>query len=150
MLEKEISEALRQALKAGEKAKISTLRLIINEIKNTKIADKAEELEDEKVIGIIQKMARQHKESIEQFKQGSREDLVEKESEELAILEGYLPEQISEEELAGIVSEAIASTGAASMKDMGKVMPEVMSKVKGRADGRTVSDMVKKKLSQSQ
>ena len=126
MLENDINEALKQALKAGEKVKISSLRLLINEIKNKKIADRVEKLEDEKVIGVIQKMAKQRKDSIEQFKKGDRLDLAEKETEELAVLEEYLPEQMSEEELAGIVAESIKAVGATSMKEMGNVMKELL------------------------
>jgi uncharacterized protein YqeY len=145
-MEKELNEKLKEALKAGDKTKISTVRLVLSEIKNKKIAEKAEELDDEKTTAIIQKKARQHKESIEQFKKAGREDLVKKESEELAILEEYLPEQISEEELEKIVSESIAQTKATSMKDMGAVMKDVMSRTQGQADGKAVSEIVKKKL----
>ena len=149
MLEKDISLSLQQALKAGEKIKISTFRLLMNEIKNRKIAERADELEDPVVIGIIHKMVKQRRESIKQFKQGGRDDLVEIEEKEQAVLESYLPEQISEEEMEGIVTEVISQTGATSMKEMGKVMKEVMNKVQGQADGVVVSNMVKKKLSQN-
>ncbi len=150
MLEKDVTEALKQSLKGGQKLKVSVLRMLISEINNKKIADKVKELDDEKVVGLIQKMVRQHKESIEKFKQGNREDLVSKETDELAILEEYLPEQISDGELAGIVSESIAQTGATSPKDMGAVMGEVMKRVKGCADGKVVSKMVREKLTQIQ
>jgi uncharacterized protein YqeY len=145
-LEEKLNEDLKNALKAGEKTKISTLRMTINEIKNRKIADRSEKLEDEKVVGIIQKKVRQHKESIEQFKRGGREDLAKKEEEELAVLKEYMPEEISPEELEKIVSESIAETGASSPKDMGKVMKAVMGRVQGRADGKVISEIVKKKL----
>ncbi|MGB3082700.1 MAG: GatB/YqeY domain-containing protein [Candidatus Omnitrophota bacterium] len=144
--ENELSETLKEALKAGDKTKISTVRLVLSEIKNRKIAEKADELEDEKIVAIIQKMAHQRKESIDQFKKGDRQDLVKKESEELAILEEYLPEQISEEDLEKIVSESIVQTGATSMKDMGAVMKDVMSRVQGQADGKVISEIVKRKL----
>ncbi|MGB2600755.1 MAG: GatB/YqeY domain-containing protein [Candidatus Omnitrophota bacterium] len=148
MLEKKIAEELNQALKSGEKVKVSVLRMVISEIKNKKIADRVkEELEDDKIVGVIQKMARQHKESIEQFKQGDRQDLVDKEAEELKILEKYLPEQISEEELVKIISESIEKTGASSARDIGKVMGDVLGRVAGRADGKIVSKIVKEKLS---
>ena len=150
MLEQKLSDELKQALKAGEKVKTSALRLILSEIKNRKIADRTDKLEDEKVVGIIQKMARQRKESIEQFKEGGREDLVSKESEELAILEEYLPEQLSEADLEKFVTESIAETGASSMKDMGKVMKDVMARAQGQADGKIVGEMVKRKLGQNQ
>lgn len=146
MLEKEISEVLKQALKSGEKVKVSALRMLISEMNNRKIADRVKDLDDEKVLGIIQKMVRRHKESIEQFKEGGRDDLVAKEIEELAVIEGYVPEQISEEEVAGIIAEVIGETGATSAKDMGAVMGAVMARVKGRADGKLISKMVKEKL----
>ncbi|MFC1480320.1 GatB/YqeY domain-containing protein [Candidatus Omnitrophota bacterium] len=146
MLEKEIPEALKSALKNGQKLRVSVFRMLISEINNKKIADRIKQLDDEKVIGLIQKTVRQHKESIEKFKQGNREDLVSKETEEMSILEEYLPEQISGEELARIVSESIEKTGASSQKDMGAVMGEVMNRVKGRADGKVISRMVKEKL----
>ena len=146
MLEKNIQKALEGALKGGEKVKLSVLRMLISEIKNKKIADRVKELEDEKVIALIQKMVRQHKESIEQFKQGSREDLVSKETAEMEVLKAYLPEEMSQEQLASIISEAISETGAASPKDMGKVMQAVMARVKGRADGKVISKMVSEKL----
>jgi uncharacterized protein YqeY len=145
-LEEKLNADLKQALKSGEKMKISAIRLVLNEIKNKKIAEKAEGLDDAKVTGIIQKMAKQRKESIEQFKNGGRDDLVKKETEELSILEEYMPEQLSAEELEKIVSEIIASTGASTMKDMGKVMAEVRERTGGSADGKTVSEIVKKKL----
>jgi uncharacterized protein YqeY len=150
MLEEKIREALKQALKEGQKLKVSVFRMLISEINNKKIADRVKELDDEKVITLIQKMVRQHKESIEKFKQGNREDLVSKETEELAVLEEYLPEQISEDELAQIVSESIKKAGATSPKDMGAVMGQVMARVKGRADGKVVGKMVKEKLTQIQ
>ena len=146
MLEEKLSEDLRQALKGGEKEKVSILRLVISEIKNKKIADGTDKLEDGKVVGLMQKMARQHKESIEKFREGGREELFEKESAELAIIETYLPEEISQEELEKIVEEAISTVGATSAKDMGTVMKEVMAKVQGRADGKVISGIVKNKL----
>jgi uncharacterized protein YqeY len=147
-LEEKLNADLKNALKAGEKTKVSAFRMAISEIKNRKIADRAEKLEDEKVAGIIQKMVRQHKESIEQFKRGGREDLAKKEEEELAVLKEYMPEEISPEELEKIVSESIAETGVSSPKDMGKVMKDVMGRVQGRADGKVISEIVKKKLGQ--
>jgi len=146
MLENDIAQKLKEAMKNGDKLKVSVFRLVINAIKNKKIEDRVGELDDEKVIGLIQKMARQHKESIEQFREGGREDLVKKETEELAVVETFLPEQISGDELAGIISEAINQTGASSPTDMGKVMSAVMEKVQGRADGKVISQMVKERL----
>jgi len=146
MLEKTINEAVKDALKQGDKVKVSSLRMLISAIKNRKIADRVEELEDEKVGAIVLKMVKQHKESIEKFHEGGREDLVEKETVEMAVLEEYLPEQMSEEELTGIISEAIQTTGASSPGDMGKVMGAVMGRTKGKADGSLISRMVNERL----
>ncbi|MFH1305297.1 MAG: GatB/YqeY domain-containing protein [Candidatus Omnitrophota bacterium] len=147
MMEKSITESLNKALKNKELIRVSVLRMLICEIKNKKIADRVKELDDEKILKIVQKMARQHNESIEQFKRGNREDLVEKEMKELEILKKYLPEPVSEEEINRIVSDVISRTGAASLKDLGKVMGECLSLLKGRADGRIVGEIVRKKLS---
>ncbi|MBD3425940.1 MAG: GatB/YqeY domain-containing protein [Candidatus Omnitrophica bacterium] len=147
MLEKKITEDLAAALKAKDKTKVSVLRMVLSEIKNKKIAERVDQLGDQQVISVIQKMARKHKESIEQFKKGERQDLVDKESAEMKVLDEYLPEQLPEEELIGIINEAIDKTGASSPRDMGKVMGEVLGRVSGRADGKTVSRIVKEKLS---
>ena len=146
MLEKDIQDVLKEALKSGQKTKVSVIRMLISEINNKKISDQVKELSDEKIIGLIQKMVRQHKESIAQFKEGNRQDLVDKETEELKVLEEYLPEELSREELEKIISEVITETGATSPKDMGTVMGEVMGRVKGRADGKLISEIVKEKL----
>ena len=146
MLEKDVKEQINIALKAGDKIEVSVLRMLLSEIKNKRIEERVDDLPEEGVNALMQKMAKRHKESIEKFKEGERDDLVEKETSELAILEKYLPEQISEEELKKIVYEAIARTGASSMKDMGRVMSDVMAQVKGRADGSAISRIAKEKL----
>ena len=149
MLENEIAEKLKAALKSRNQTEVSILRMVMSEIKNRKISDLVKgDLDDDRVLGVIQKMARQHNESIESFEKGGREDLVKKEKEELVILETFLPEQMSEADVAAIVGDAIKETGAASMKEMGAVMSLVISKVKGRADGKVISGIVKAKLSQ--
>ena len=146
MLEKDINEMLKQAMKSGDKVKLSVLRMLLSEVKNKRIADLVKELDEKIIISLIQKMVRQRKESIEQFKNGNRMDLVQKEEEELKILESWLPEQLSIQELETIISDAVKSTGATSIKDMGKVMGATLDKVKGRMDGKVVSEMVRKKL----
>jgi len=145
-LEERLTEDLRKALKSGQKVRVSVLRMAIAAVKNRKIELKVDMLEDEAVTALLQKTVRQHRESIEKFRLGGRDDLVAKETEEMEVLEGYLPEQISDEELAGIVDRAIERTGATSPKDMGSVMNDVMSRLKGRADGKAVSSMVRAKL----
>ena len=148
MLDNQISDSLKQALKAGDKTKVSVLRMVLSDIKNKKIEDGVKELDDEHVILLIQKRARQHQESIKQFEEGGRQDLVEKEASELKYLEEYLPEQLSEEEVTKIVEEVIAETGASSVRDMGKVMGQIMPRVKGKADGRLINKIVGSKLGQ--
>jgi len=98
---------------------------------------------------VIKKLIKQHQDSIEQFKQGFREDLVAKESQELEILKSYLPLELSPDEINEIIEEVVSQTQAKSLKDMGRVMKEVMAKVASRADGKLVSDLVKQKLSQT-
>lgn len=133
------------AMKAGDKATVSTLRFLSAEIKNVAI-EKRRELTDEDILEVIGRQARRRLDSIEQFKAGGREDLVQKETFELQLLRAYLPAELSSEELSAIVKEAIRSTGAAGVRDMGKVMAAVMPRTKGRADGKIVSQVVKEGL----
>jgi uncharacterized protein len=149
MLEKEIAARLKNALKERKQTELSVLRMLVSEINNKKIADLVKgDIDDAAVLGLIQKMARRHMESIESFQKGGRDDLVKKEQEELAILTAFLPEQISDRDLTLIVEEAVKETRATSIKEMGVVMNLVMSKVKGRADGKVISSIVKDRLSQ--
>lgn len=146
MLEKDIQNLLKEAMKAGDKTKVSVFRMLLSDIRNKKIEERVDDLGEDGVLSVMQKTAKRHKESIEKFKEGSRDDLVEKETQELAIIEEYLPEELAEEELAKIVSEAIERTGAQGQKDMGRVMGEVMGQVKGRADGSIINKIVREKL----
>ncbi len=143
---KKLQEEMKAAMKSGDKERLSTIRMLISEVKKVQI-DQKKELSDEEIIQILQRYAKQRKESIKQYKEAGREDLAEKEERELKIVQEFLPEQLSEEEIQKIVEEAIQETGASSMKDMGKVMKVVMEKVKGRAEGSVVSSIVKQKLS---
>lgn len=140
-----IQTDLKQAQLARDEIKVSTLRLLLSEIKNAEIA-KGSPLADADIISVIQKEAKKRKEAAVAFRNGGREDSAVKEEAELRILESYLPEQISTEELTKIVEESINEQGATSIQDMGKVIGAVMSKVKGQADGGTVSALVKEKL----
>jgi len=137
---------LVESLKQKEEVKTSTLRLVISEVNNAKIK-KGKDLEDEEILEVIKKEAKKRQESIAAFKQGERADLAEKEEKELAFLKTYLPKPISDEELLKIVDSQIAEVGARDMKDLGKVMSAVLSKVKGRAEGSAVASIVKSKLS---
>jgi len=141
-----IQQDLTDSLKQKNEIKTSTLRLVISEIGNSRIEKRAD-LTDEDIIQVISKEAKKRQESIAAFKQGERADLAEKEEKELLILKTYLPEPISDEELLKIVDSQITEIGAKDIKDLGKVMSAVLSKVKGRADGGAVSAIVKSKLS---
>ncbi len=140
-----LQNEMKIAMKNKDKERLSTIRMLISEIKKVQI-DTKKELTDEEIIKILQKYAKQRKDAIEQYKKAGREDLVEKEMKELEIVQEFLPKQLSEEEIEKIVDETIKELNATSMKDMGKVMKAVMSKVSGRAEGAIVSQIVKNKL----
>ncbi len=144
-MEQKIREDLKSAMIAKDETTVSTLRLLISELTYAKVG-KSEGLSDEAVISVIQKEAKKRKESIESFEKGGRPELAEKEKAELEILQKYLPEQISDEELTKIIEEAITKTGASSMADMGKVIGIVMSQVGAKAEGARVSGLVREKL----
>lgn len=145
MLRERIDDDLKTALKNRETVRISTLRFLKSALHNAEI-DKQEKLKDEDTVAIIRKQVKERKDSIEEFKKGNRQDLVDKETKELEVLRDYLPEELKPEELLNIIKEAIAETKAASVKDMGGVMKQVLSRTKDRADGKTVSELVKKEL----
>lgn len=147
MLQDKINKDLVEALKAKDDAKISTLRMLNSAIHNAAIAKRPKELEEPDILDVIAKQIKQHAESIEQFKKGNRQDLVDKETKETEILKSYMPEQMGEEEITKLIQEAIKEVDAKGMQDMGKVMKVVSPKTKGRADGKLVSDLVKKCLS---
>ena len=130
------------ALKEGNSLKVSVLRMALSAIKTLQIEKNIKSLDDSNVIQILQRQAKQHRESIEQFAKGGRQDLVDKESSELKILDEYLPKQMTEEELLAIIKTAIADTGAVLKSDTGKVMRAVMEKAKGKADGKTINKLV--------
>ncbi|MEW5852580.1 MAG: GatB/YqeY domain-containing protein [Myxococcota bacterium] len=144
-LRDQIDADMKAAMKAQEKARLDALRLIKNEIRKKEIDEKIT-LDDAGVHGVLSKLAKQRQDSIEQYKAGGRQDLVDKESAELALIQGYLPQQMSEAELKAVVADAIKESGAAGPKDMGKVMGVLMPKVKGRADGKLVNQLVKAAL----
>lgn len=146
MLKEQITEDMKKALKERDKIKLSTTRLLLSELKNAEIA-KGRELEEEEVFEVVNREIRRRNEAKEQYEKGGRPDLFEKENKEAEILKGYLPPQLSEEEIANIVAEAITETGASTLRDMGRVMGLVMPKVKGRAEGAKISEIVKARLS---
>jgi uncharacterized protein YqeY len=140
-----LDDDLKTALKSSENLKVSVLRMAKAALKNRQI-DKGGELSDEDVLSVLSSLSKQRRESIEQFSKGGREDLAEKERQELSILQSYLPKQLSMDELDKIIVEAIQESSAAGIKDMGKVMRVVMSRIKGSADGKTVNNRVKELL----
>lgn len=140
-----LTEDLKKALKTGQKDALSVIRLIKSAVKNKEI-EKGGVLNDEEIYGVLMSLVRQWKDSIEQFSMGGRQDLVEKEKIELSIIQSYLPQQLTEGELEEIIKDAIKEVSASGLGDMGKIMKSVMSKVKGKADGRLVSELVKKAL----
>jgi hypothetical protein len=144
-LKARIQEDVKAAMRAGEKERLATLRLISAAIKQREV-DERIELDDVQTLAVIEKMVKQRRESIAQFEAGGRADLVAKENAELALLAGYLPSQLSETELDALIGEAIAATGAVSIKDMGKVMGLIKGKAAGRADMAVVGARIKARL----
>ena len=142
MLEKQITADYITAMKAKDFFKSTTLNFLRAQFKNIIIEKKVQELEDVDVITVIKKQVKQRQDSIEQFRDGGRPELADKEEAELAILKSYLPEELSEDEIVKLVDEAISETEATSMKDMGKVMKVVSEKAQGRVDNKVVSSLV--------
>lgn len=145
-LNEQLIEAMKTAMKARESLRLNAIRLIRTAIKNREI-DERRELDDQEVIGVLSTLVKQRKESAQVYREGGRPELAEKEEQELAIIQEFLPTQLGEEEIRAIIEAAVSETGAASMKDMGKVMKVVTGKTLGRADGRLVSELVKARLS---
>ena len=140
-LAKRLNEDLKQAMRGGDRVKRSVIRLVLAAVKNAEIARQAD-LEDNDVLGVIAKEARQRDESIEAFKQGNRPDLVAQEEAELAILQEYLPQQMTRDEIVAEAQKIIADVGAQGPSDKGKVMPRLIAQLKGRADGREINAVV--------
>ncbi len=145
-LKQRFTDDLKQAMKAGDTVKRSTIRMVLAAIHNAEIAKQAE-LEEGDVLGIVAKEVRQRQESIEAFKQGKRQDLVDQEEAEMAVLKEYLPEQMSREEVATAAAKVIEEVGAQGPKDKGKVMSQLMPQLKGKADGREINAIVTELLS---
>ena len=146
MLSKKIQEDYVKAMKERDALRASTLSFLRADFNNYAIEKRKKELDDNDALAVIKKQAKQRQDSIEQFEKGGRQDLADKEKKELEILRSYLPAQISDEELKTMIQEAIAATGAASAKDTGRVMKEVMAKAAGRADGKVVCQILREIL----
>ncbi|HIB30064.1 MAG TPA: GatB/YqeY domain-containing protein [Candidatus Marinimicrobia bacterium] len=141
-----IQKDMYKAMKEKEKERINALRNIIGKLKYRYI-DKGDKLTEQEEIKVIQSLAKQRRESIEMYKQGGRNDLVETETKELSIIEEYLPQAMSEEEVRRLVRETVKETGAESMSDLGKVMPLVMKKGAGKVDGKLAQEVLRELLS---
>jgi uncharacterized protein YqeY len=142
----QITEDMKTAMRAQDKERLATIRLILAAIKQREV-DERITLTDEDVLAILDKMVKQRRESIAQFEAASRQDLVDKEAAEVVIIQGYLPTPLTTAEIVGLIDAAIQETGAESVRDMGKVMGIIKPKIQGRADVAIVSNQVKDRLS---
>jgi len=145
-LKARIQEDMKSAMRAGEKEKLGYIRMVMAAIKQREV-DERIELDDAQILSVIDKMMKQRRESIAQFEAGGRTDLVAKETAEMQLLAAYLPAQLSTAELDAMIGEVIAATGAASIKDMGKVMAAIKARAAGRADMGAVGARIKARLS---
>jgi uncharacterized protein YqeY len=145
-LKAQIQEDMKAAMRGGEKSRLATIRLLMAAIKQREV-DERIELDDVQVLSVLDKMVKQRRESITQFEAGGRADLVANENAELAVLSAYLPAQLSGAELDAMINEAIAASGATTIKDMGKVMAAIKAKAAGRADMGAVGARIKARLS---
>ncbi len=145
-LQERLAEEMKESMKANDKLRLSTIRMIRSSVKNKEI-ELRKPLDDEAVQRVIQGMVRKGEESLEQFKLGGRADLVEKETQEIKILKSYLPQALTQEEMIKIVDQTIQEVEATSQKDLGKVMKAVMPKLQGKADGKLINQLVKERLS---
>ena len=144
MLDK-LTDEMKSAMKSGDKIKLSTIRQLRAQMKDAQIA-KGDELTEEEMMAVLNNAAKKRREAIKLYEQGGRDELAENEKAELAIIETYLPQQLSEAEISDIIDKAIAETGAAGPSDLGKVMGKIMGQVRGRADGKLVQQLVRTKL----
>ncbi len=144
-LKDQLSADMKSAMKAGDKDRLKVVRLVLADIKRAEV-DGRKELDDAGVLSVIEKAVKQRRDSIEQFEKGGRDDLADNERQELEVIRTYLPEQLGDDELDALIDEAIAATGAESIRDMGKVMGAIKAKAAGRADMGAVGAKVKARL----
>jgi len=147
MLEEKILNDYREAMKARDTLKSSVLSFLRADMINQATAKKKAALDDAEIIAVIKKQIKQRQDSIEQFTKGNRLEMADKEKKEYEILKAYLPPELSEKQIKDLIEEAITSTGAATMKDMGRLMKELTAKIAGQADGKLVSELVRQRLS---
>ena len=145
-LQEKLTEEMKAAMKAKDTVRLSTIRMLRGQLKNRQI-EKGEELTPEEEIAVLQNAAKKRKEAIAAYEKSGRDDLLEKEQQELMIISEFLPKQLSESEIEEVVTRVIADVGATSMKEMGQVMKAAMAELKGRADGKLVQEIVRRKLS---
>ncbi len=145
MLKQDIQADMKAAMKAGDKPRLGAIRLILAAIKQREV-DERIELKDEQVLAVLDKMVKQRRDSISQYEKAGREDLAQQERFEVGILQTYMPAALGEDEITALIEQAMAETGAASMKDMGKLMGWLKPKLQGRADMGAVSARIKQKL----
>ncbi|MGB1667538.1 MAG: GatB/YqeY domain-containing protein [Pseudohongiellaceae bacterium] len=144
-LKAQINEAMKAAMRAKEKERLGTIRLVLAEIKKVEVDERIDP-DDVRVTSILDKMVKQRRDSIKQFTDAGRDELAAKEQSEIEVIQEFLPQPLSEEEIASLIDEAIASTGAASMQDMGKVMGLLKPQMAGKADMGKVSGLIKQRL----
>ncbi|GAA0787965.1 GatB/YqeY domain-containing protein [Marinobacterium sediminicola] len=144
-LKASITEQMKDAMRAKDKARLGTIRLMLAEIKRIEV-DERIELDDDRILIVLDKMVKQRRDSITQYEAAERPELAEKEQQELEVIKTFLPQPLSDAEIAQIIDDAIAESGASSMQDMGKVMAIVKPQVQGRADMGSISGLVKQKL----
>jgi uncharacterized protein YqeY len=147
-LNAQLQEDLKNAMRAGDTTARDTIRYTMSSLKNARI-DRGETLTPQEEIGVLQRDAKRRQESIDQFRAGGRTDLVEKEEAQLAVLKRYLPEELSDEEVAAVVTAAIAETGASTQKDLGRLMPILIQRAAGRADGKRLNEAARAALTSS-
>lgn len=145
MLKQQIQDDMKSAMKGGDKPRLATIRLIMAAIKQREV-DERIELDNEQVLAVLDKMVKQRRDSITQYEQAGRDDLADKEKSEIDIIQTYLPEALGEDEIAALITEVIAASGASSMADMGRVMGQLKPRIQGRADMGAVSAQVKQQL----
>jgi uncharacterized protein YqeY len=145
-LQQKVLDDIKTAMKSKEADRLSAVRLLQSAIKYREIELRPNPINDQEIMGVIRKLVKQRKDSITEFEKAGRQELADKEKFELSILETYLPAQMSADQVAKIVEEVIAAQGATTMKQMGGVVKEVMARTGGQADGKTISDLVKSKL----
>ena len=144
-LKDRLTEEMKEAMKARQADRLSTIRQLRSAIKNKEI-EIGKELDDDAVIAVVGTLVKQRREAAEMYRDNQRPELADKEEAELLVLQQYLPAQLSEDEIRAIVAQVVDETGASSLKDLGKVMPQVMARTKGAAEGKLVNQLVREKL----